>query len=351
MNALRSLARGLLAPPHDHVVAARAAGTFYLVGGVFIAVLSLTISEYARDVLAAELTMAAAFIAFGVLAWARPRAVPAWGLVLLPVVAVVLIVWMNHATRDTSTGSQLFALWPVLYAGMFLRAPQAAAVVVVVGAAEAWLLFTLMPASKAVADLAGIIVTMAISCGLLVFLRAREHTLRRALARQAMEDQLTGLPNRRAVDAAVDAALEGQSPGVPVSLLTLDVDLFKGINDTGGHHAGDETLRRIAGVLDRNVRHGDFVARLGGDEFVVLLRACDAPAARAVAESLRTAVAGEMGGVTISVGVATTVAGDGATATDLFRASDEALYASKQAGRNVVSGAPVVGRQGTPGEA
>ena len=93
----------------------------------------------------------------------------------------------------------------------------------------------------------------------------------------------------------------------------------------------------MADVLHSNIRAGDLVARLGGDEFVVLLRGCDARAATTVAETLRAEVEARVEGVTISLGVATAPEGRRVSAAQMVRASDAALCAAKESGRNVVS--------------
>jgi len=153
---------------------------------------------------------------------------------------------------------------------------------------------------------------------------------------QALEDQLTGLPNRRALERSLAAALaRSERSGAEVSLLTADLDGFKDINDRLGHTGGDEALREVAASLLRTVRAGDMVARLGGDEFVMLLPECGAEAAMRVADAARALIAAGPSGLTISVGVAT-VPDHAATAADLFRASDAALYAAKHGGRDRV---------------
>ncbi len=156
--------------------------------------------------------------------------------------------------------------------------------------------------------------------------------------RESQLDALTELPNRRAFDAAVARAVA--DAGVrPQSLVLIDLDHFKQINDRHGHAAGDAVLRALAGVMKRSSRSGDLPARLGGDEFAVLVFA-DTAAALQLAQRLRAELgvweptAADMARPTLSIGVAPLVAG--MTAADWLAAADGALYAAKAAGRDGV---------------
>jgi diguanylate cyclase (GGDEF)-like protein/PAS domain S-box-containing protein len=146
------------------------------------------------------------------------------------------------------------------------------------------------------------------------------------LRRQASRDPLTDALNRRAFDVELERACDA-------SLVILDLDGFKEINDAHGHHAGDELLRGIAEAVGGRLRRGDSLARLGGDEFAVLLPHCDPQQAVLVANDLAALIAaqrfvfdGVERHVTASVGV-TAVTGEGS----LF-AADRAMYAAKAAG-------------------
>ena len=155
----------------------------------------------------------------------------------------------------------------------------------------------------------------------------------------AVTDTLTGVWNRRHGTELLAADLSARRPGQALSLLMLDIDHFKTINDTFGHQAGDHVLIEIASRLRRSLRGNDMVARWGGEEFVVLLRDCALPDALRVAEDIRAAIAelpfGAMGSLTVSVGVAEARAGEDLT-TWLERA-DQALYRAKRSGRNEVA--------------
>ncbi|MFG1431952.1 sensor domain-containing diguanylate cyclase [Xanthobacter sp. V2C-8] len=161
------------------------------------------------------------------------------------------------------------------------------------------------------------------------------------LARQSQTDSLTGLANRRGFDDAIASAVRRtHRTGQPVSLLVLDIDYFKGLNDLGCHQMGDEVLARIGSLLAAAVRSPlDLCARVGGDEFAVILPDAGEQGARAVAETLlaelRAAAIPHPAGtsVTVSIGGAT-LCGAEATAPDLFRLADAALYEAKRAGRD-----------------
>src|SRR5215472_4556195 len=161
----------------------------------------------------------------------------------------------------------------------------------------------------------------------------------------AVTDQLTGLHNRRymtgQLGALVTRAVKG---GEPVSALMIDIDHFKKINDGFGHDIGDEVLREFAVRLASNVRAIDLPCRYGGEEFVVIMPGAHLEDAERIAERIRRHVAGspfrvagidEPLSVTISIGVAA-IAGPSDTAEALIKRSDEAVYAAKAAGRNVV---------------
>jgi two-component system cell cycle response regulator len=161
--------------------------------------------------------------------------------------------------------------------------------------------------------------------------------------RLAATDALTGLMNRRAFLEAMDREKSrAERHTLPVSLLMLDVDHFKKVNDTYGHDAGDAVLRGIAAVLRKIARKSDFVARWGGEEFIVALAQTAEAGGRVAAERVRRAIAeatftlssGETLRATASIGLA------GATAAfnleEVVARADRALYAAKARGRNRV---------------
>ncbi|MBV8516392.1 MAG: diguanylate cyclase [Acidobacteria bacterium] len=170
--------------------------------------------------------------------------------------------------------------------------------------------------------------------------RVEEQTvlLRRAnerLEALSLVDDLTGVANRRFFDRALlDEWKRAERRGDPLSLIMVDLDHFKDVNDSRGHAAGDECLRRVAQHIGGIVRgSGDVVARWGGEEFVILLPGADVSTASAIAERLRAGIAASCE-VTASFGVAARSAAD--DPSSLIDRADRALYAAKRDGRNVV---------------
>ena len=167
-------------------------------------------------------------------------------------------------------------------------------------------------------------------------------------AYQARHDPLTGLFNRLALNDHILAELARANRGsLPLSLVLLDIDHFKAVNDLHGHLVGDQALCHFAQILTQTVRPYDWVGRWGGEEFLVVLANASLEEAATIAERLRTQIvesslplaAGQPLRLTVSIGVACTdlhPAGEG-DAEWLFRHADEALYAAKHAGRNQVS--------------
>lgn len=161
------------------------------------------------------------------------------------------------------------------------------------------------------------------------------------LDRMARTDALTGVQNRRSFVEAMAGRLRKDKP---TSLLMIDVDRFKQLNDRWGHPVGDVVLREVARVLSTGLRHGDILARYGGEEFAVILDDTPPEPAMEVAQRLREAVAGHdfaaatgtgMGPVTVSLGVAS-YPNDADDPQALITRADRALYEAKGAGRNCV---------------
>jgi diguanylate cyclase (GGDEF)-like protein len=171
-------------------------------------------------------------------------------------------------------------------------------------------------------------------------------TVRRAekkLVELATKDPLTGLSNRRNLLALAEHEIaRAQRSGEPIALVIADIDHFKQINDRHGHDAGDHVLSHVGALLMQMCRGQDIVARWGGEEFLLLLPATSIDAATALAERIRESVAGaaiDHGGkrvnVTLSLGVATLVAGEELSAA--IARADGALYQSKAQGRDRVT--------------
>jgi diguanylate cyclase (GGDEF)-like protein len=165
------------------------------------------------------------------------------------------------------------------------------------------------------------------------------------LKETSFKDEVTGLYNRRFFSLRLEEELSRYRRfNHPVSVVLLDLDGFKAVNDEFGHTVGDETLREVAQILMKHSRGINVVSRYGGDEFAVLLVETSKAGARLYADRIREVVAkhlfphGKV--VTASFGVASLPDDETGTAEDLFRASDEALYAAKRAGKNQVAATP-----------
>jgi two-component system cell cycle response regulator len=165
-----------------------------------------------------------------------------------------------------------------------------------------------------------------------------------ALAEAASVDFLTGLANRRRFNERLNHEVKGsRNSGVPLSLIVIDVDHFKGINDTYGHAVGDLVLKDFAAALAAMARDTDTTCRVGGEEFAIIVPGPERPFVAAMAERLRLTIRNsvvsiqEVGdlSVSISVGMATLQPDD--SPASLVKRADTALYAAKRAGRDRVS--------------
>ena len=171
----------------------------------------------------------------------------------------------------------------------------------------------------------------------------KERRLKRALSYLAHHDALTGLINRREFDNRLAEALQSaQEDQGPHSLLYVDLDQFKVVNDTCGHSAGDRLLRDVTGLLQAHVRAADTIARLGGDEFGILVRSCTAEQGAKIADNIRQAIRDyrftweeNTTGIGASIGVVE-ITRESQSAASLLSAADIACYAAKDSGRNRV---------------
>lgn len=177
---------------------------------------------------------------------------------------------------------------------------------------------------------------------------ALEESFHEQMYESALRDALTKLFNKRYFLDRLDGELRfARRHGTNVSVLMVDVDHFKAINDTHGHLAGDAVLANIAGVIARAVRNEDVVARFGGEELAIILRQIPPEAALHLAERLRRLVeqtitsgvdtSGKQLRVTVSVGVSSYPLDPHDSVSTLVDAADQALYRAKHAGRNRVS--------------
>lgn len=168
----------------------------------------------------------------------------------------------------------------------------------------------------------------------------RNSLLLRQAQSAALQDSLTGLNNRGAFDASLKREIDlANRQHTPMSLLILDIDHFKVINDTYGHSSGDLALQTLAKSITDTMRNSDIAFRYGGEEFTLILSNTDSESAHLVAERLRTAIsqlscnAGQHSfGFTISLGIAQIACGENGKA--LFDRADSALFQAKKTGRN-----------------
>ena len=162
------------------------------------------------------------------------------------------------------------------------------------------------------------------------------------LAHMSKTDQLTGLANRRHFEQVLDCFYnQARRYNRPLSLTMIDVDFFKAINDTGGHQAGDEVLKKVAAAVEKSCRKADLPARFGGDEFAILLPETAAGDAQSVVARVAAAVAElrihvhSLGvSITLSAGVADLNSGEIGSPEAMMALADKALYAAKETGRN-----------------
>ncbi|MCB0882807.1 MAG: GGDEF domain-containing protein [Thermoleophilia bacterium] len=331
-----AIVRKLLAVPEHAHTAARAAGAFLLAGAGFLTLFSVVFSDFDSDrplLMAGVVTLLSAL---GARALWLPRTVTSTEMALAPASIAGVVAFQNYATHDASAGAQLFLLWPVVYAALFLNPVQTLAALAATVTFNALALANIPTGDGWVIDSASMAIAFSMACAVIHHLRRTNAAIMRNVERLAHEDQLTGLANRRAFAVALEqACARGDRSGEPLSVLSVDVDHFKQVNDTRGHEGGDAVLQGIAAALRAGVRRGDTVARLGGDEFVVLMPACTPSDAMTVAEGVRTRVAREVTGVTVSIGIGSaTCGGDPGV---VMRASDAALYRAKSAGRDGVA--------------
>jgi diguanylate cyclase (GGDEF)-like protein len=251
-----------------------------------------------------------------------------------------VITLANYEAGLAGTGADdnsILYLWICLYAFYFLRFWHAIAQLAVVGVAYGALLVAEAPAETVLTRWLTTMVTLLVAGLLVARLRYSLQGSVEELSRRARVDSLTGALNRRALAerAAVEFARARRSH-TPTSVLQIDVDRFKALNDSFGHPVGDDVLTRIAVALSEVTRPTDDVARVGGDEFVVLLPDTSASEANTIAERLRAAVEYDLNlaGIhaPLSMGAATAPGPPTVTFDALWAAADAAMYEAKRAG-------------------
>ncbi len=292
-------------------------------------VIRLLSGEWLMAAVDAAIVAGFAFLGLSVL---RPRRVrfASVSLAILCVVGMLTTIYVQEER-------QVFWAYPSMIAVFYLVKPGEAVLI------AALTLLALVPEllpTEAPLTFVTIFTTLVMTCLFAYAFAFLSRGQRDQLLVLARKDPLTGAGNRRALDEKLAELCAAQTrANVPASLLLIDIDNFKEINDEFGHAAGDQILVRLTEIIDLRIRVTDSLYRIGGEEFVVVIEGQKKDQARRLAEQLRTLVeANELapgGAVTISLGVAEL--GSGEKPEQWLRRADVALYESKRAGRNQTS--------------
>lgn len=322
------------------------------------------------DIIRVHAVVAVLFSLLGLLAWlASPprRSAPLWYMQLLTILGSALVLGfgtaITGADQQVTSSITPFLMASVATALLILLRPSLAIALYILALASFELTMALTQASpqlrlsNQMGGLTicgiGLVLSFILWHGHVRNLRQREYLRQQRLELEeknrqleylAGHDPLTGLFNRRQFDQLVGMELSraARQPA-PISLLMVDLDHFKFINDRYGHPLGDEVIRHTASLLRNYTRTGDSVARLGGEEFLLLLPDTSQPQARVIAEKVRrlleeTPLPMKDGllYLTASFGIACLEAGVPGTYEGLYAAADKALYKAKASGRNRV---------------
>jgi diguanylate cyclase (GGDEF)-like protein/putative nucleotidyltransferase with HDIG domain len=280
---------------------------------------------------------------FGLFGLIRPHAIPAWLPRIGPSIATALTTAAVILSGDSTSGYALFYLWIGLYAFYFPRSRLEAAAHVAFAALSYAFAIAVTPdpgpTAAVHADVTFFVITAGtlISSGvLLTYLRGRVERLIGRLVDASRTDPLTGLPNRVALHEILATEIERAAPDRrPLSLLIVDIDGFKALNDRHGIDVADQILREFGSVLESSVRVMDRVARSGGEEFAIVLPETGPPnafvASEEVLDRVRNRFKAPAVEVKASIGVAT-FPEHGEDLDELVTAADEALHAAKTLG-------------------
>jgi diguanylate cyclase (GGDEF)-like protein len=229
----------------------------------------------------------------------------------------------------------VYWVYPTMIAGYFVLRPAVALAINSVGLV---VLVAILHGRVEVVNLATIIVTVGLVNLFAYIFSYRTGIQTRRLHTAAERDFLTGVGNRRALDRRLAEYAQERRPQPESSLLLLDLDHFKQVNDQHGHAAGDKVLVRLAELMQRHTRSSDRIFRYGGEEFAIIANGARLNAAASLAETLRSAVASttllEQHPITVSIGVA--YMDKSQTPEQWLALADKMLYAAKQGGRNAV---------------
>ncbi len=232
---------------------------------------------------------------------------------------------------------QVYWAFPALMAVFYLIRPREAVVGAIVTVVS--ILPVLLPGTDS-HETTTILITIVVMSAFAFAFSLVTNRQREQLLQLATKDPLTGVGNRRGLDAKLtDVVNAFNRSATPASLVLIDLDHFKAVNDAYGHAVGDHILKSVTEIINLRIRVTDSLYRIGGEEFVVVLEGADLHRAAHLAEQLRTLVdANELvpdHAVTISLGVAELKSGE--IPNDWLHRADEALYRAKDAGRNSTS--------------
>lgn len=267
--------------------------------------------------------------------------------------AVIVHVWRTGRYKAASLGVTLFYsagmlatihmrglslvywVYPTMIAAYFMLRP---AVALAINSVSMVVLLAILTRELALLDLFTVVVTISLVNLFAYIFSHRTGLQNQELHTEVERDFLTGVGNRRALDGKLEAYASERRPHLESSLLLLDLDHFKQVNDRHGHAVGDKVLIRLCELMRNHTRSSDQIFRYGGEEFAIIATGAGLSAASRLADGLRAAVAEEpfIDGhpITVSIGVAA-MDKSGAPADWLMRA-DKMLYAAKLAGRNAV---------------
>lgn len=335
----------LIMQPRDYQAAAKVISVLCLVAAAVTAVFA-AVEPNNRGTASVAFTVVIAGVV-ALLGWRvrRIRVIHRFAWAVLPFATIAIIVTLDFLTADGSVSAQVFFFFPVLYGAAQLRRPGAIAVTAAALVSELAVVVRWLPAREAAVSVGYVGAVLVTTVMLLLASAERQEELVDRLSRQAAVDPLTGLVTRRVLDRAAQSALTGAATRDGTSLMLLDVDGFKSINDQFGHPAGDEVLVQLGRLLVQVCRPDDVVSRLGGDEIALLLVGCSnaAMASRAeqVLETVRTfpflVNDGQQIKLTVSAGLAHAPT-HAADLRRLYSVADEALYRAKRAGRDQFAG-------------
>jgi diguanylate cyclase (GGDEF)-like protein len=332
-----------LGPRHPHSARLYAAVIVVAATVAFLATAALT--DQAARSLHVITALVLSAVAAALMALPAPKTM--FLCVLTPLIGVGAIVVLDMGTRDAGTAAQIFFCLPVLYAATQLRVAGGILVTVSAIAGEGAVVLLLLPHGQAVTDLLHVGTTLTLTALVLTRAGVVQDRLIAQLRRQVAIDPLTGLVTRRVLDEATQSAITGAEAPMGTSLVMIDVDRFKVLNDTYGHVVGDDALSHIAGVLTDTSRVQDVVARMGGDELAVLMPGCSYEVAVRRAEEFVALVRNTPlllpGGASVALSIsagASHVSQHGARPRALYASADAALYVAKRGGRGRVGHVP-----------